>query len=268
MPDTPPNPRERAGYQLAFEDTFDGDDLDRSKWWPHDLPHWSSRAASAARYTVADGHLTLLIAEDQKPAKPENDGDMRSSSLQTGQFSGPLGSPVGQHRFKPGLTVQEAQETSRLFVPQYGYFELRAKMDLGRDDLAALWTIGFEEEDPDHSGEITIFEVFGKGIKAGTAELSYGIKPITDPKLSDGDFHVDTLPFDPGDFHLYAAEWTPDGVAFFLDNQPLSRVSQSPDYPMQFMLGVYALPPSMPNPAPRTLPRFTIDYFRGYRREG
>ncbi|MCP4381334.1 MAG: glycoside hydrolase family 16 protein, partial [Hyphomicrobiales bacterium] len=202
--DTPPNLRERPGFSLVFEDTFEGSDLDRTKWWPHDLPHWSSRAASAARYSVSRGQLTLLIAEDQKPAKPEMDGDMRSSALQTGQFSGPLGSPVGQHRFKPGLTVQEAQETKRLFVPQYGYFELRAKMHLGVDDLAALWTIGFEDE-PEQSGEITIFEVFGKGITSGTAELCYGIKPITDPRLTKGDFHTDTLPFDPTGFHLYAA---------------------------------------------------------------
>ncbi|MCP4384101.1 MAG: glycoside hydrolase family 16 protein, partial [Hyphomicrobiales bacterium] len=108
---------------------------------------------------------------------------------------------------------------------------------------------------------------FGKGITSGTAELCYGIKPITDPRLTKGDFHTDTLPFDPTGFHLYAAVWTPDGVAFFLDNQPLKSVSQSPDYPMQFMMGVYALPLSTRAPVPRKLPRFTIDYFRGYQRD-
>ncbi|WP_421726020.1 glycoside hydrolase family 16 protein [Bauldia sp.] len=265
--DTPPNPRERAGYVLAFEDTFAGDSLDPSKWWPYDLPHWSSRAASAARYTVADAALTLFIAADQKPAKPETDGDLRSSVLQTGQFSGPVGSPVGQHRFAPGLTVREAQETQKLYLPHYGLIEMRAKMDLGRDDLAALWTIGFEDE-PGRSGEITICEVFGKGVTADTAELCYGIKPITDPKLKDGDLRTDTLPFDPADFHIYTAEWTPDGVAFFLDNKELGRVSQSPDYPMQLMLGVFALPATQASAGPRHLPTFTVDSVRGYRRAG
>lgn len=265
--DTPPNPRERPDYVLEFEDTFTGDTLDLSKWWPHDLPHWSSRARSAARYSVAGGALTLFIAEDQKPANPDNDGDMRSSAIQTGQISGPLGSPVGQHRFRPGLTVQEEQPTRKLYLPHYGLIEMRAKMDLGRDDLAALWMIGFEDE-PERSGEITIFEIFGKGIAAGSAELSYGIKPITDPKLKKGDFHVDTLPFDPSDFHIYSAEWTPDGVTFFLDNRELSRVSQSPDYPMQLMIGVYALPAKQPSSGPRRLPTFTIDSVRGYRRAG
>ena len=263
--DTPPNPSERAGYRLDFEDTFDGPDLDLAKWWPYDMPHWSSRAASKARYEIGGGALTLFIAEDQKPAKPD-EGDIRSSCFQTGQFSGPLGGTVGQHHYQPGLTVLEEQPTKRLYLPRYGFIEMRARMDLGPDDLAALWTIGFEEGDPDQSGEITVCEVFGKGIEPGAAEISYGIKPITDPKLKTGDFHVDRLPFDPADFHIYAAEWTPNGVSFFFDNKKLREVAQSPDYPMQLMMGVYALPQKAPSSGRRKLPRFTVDYVRGYSR--
>ena len=33
---------------MAFVDDFDGPSLDRAAWLPHYLPHWSSRAASAA----------------------------------------------------------------------------------------------------------------------------------------------------------------------------------------------------------------------------
>lgn len=39
-------------YELEFEDTFDGDRPDQSRWLPYYLPHWSSRAAAAARYRV------------------------------------------------------------------------------------------------------------------------------------------------------------------------------------------------------------------------
>ncbi len=261
--EAPRNPRERSGYRLDFDDDFDGGALDRSKWVPYYLPHWSSRAASAPRYSLSGGCLTLFVADDQPPWCPEFDGDVRCSSIQTGLFAGPVGSAIGQHRFKQGLSVREAQEPAALYVPQYGYFELRAKMDLGPDDLASLWMIGFEDQ-PNRSGEITVCEVFGNGIGRETTELGYGIKPVNDPDLTADEFHVDTLPFDPGAFHVYGAEWRPDGVAFFLDNIPLGSVAQSPAYPMQFMLNVYALPPSASNTGVRHRPSFTIDYIRGY----
>ena len=49
------DPVSKAGYELAFEDTFDGDALDLTRWLPHYLPQWSSREAAAARYRLGDG---------------------------------------------------------------------------------------------------------------------------------------------------------------------------------------------------------------------
>jgi hypothetical protein len=261
----PPNPLEKPGYRLDFHDEFDGVELDRSKWLPFYLPQWSSRERSAANHRLSDGALTLQIVDEQGPWCPEFDGGVRCSSLQTGLFAGPLGSHIGQHRFRPEVRVREVQPAERLYVPRYGYFELRAKAELDRDDLAALWMIGFEDA-PELSGEITICELFGKGIRNGAATLGYGIKPVTDRMLRPGEFHEDVLPFDPAEFHIYAAEWRPDCVDFYLDNRRLRRVRPSPAYPMQFMLNVYALLPADSGPArKRNLPTFTVDYFRAYR---
>lgn len=95
-------------YALIVDDQFDGPDLDRSRWLPYHLPQWSSRTASAARYDLLDGTLRLRIDADQLPWCPEFDGETRVSSLQTGVFSGPVGSTIGQHRFDPGAIVREA----------------------------------------------------------------------------------------------------------------------------------------------------------------
>ena len=62
-------------------------------------------ARSAARYEIGDGLLRLIIEADRQPWCPEIDGETRVSSLQTGVFAGPVGSTVGQSRFKPGLVV-------------------------------------------------------------------------------------------------------------------------------------------------------------------
>jgi hypothetical protein len=96
----------RAGYELAFEDPFDGDVLDQAHWLPYHLPQWSSREAAAARYQLGGGVLRLLIEVDQPPWCHEFDGQTRVSSLQTGGFAGPVGSTVGQHRFKPEVVVR------------------------------------------------------------------------------------------------------------------------------------------------------------------
>ena len=120
------DPVGKAGYELAFEDTFDGGALAPARWLPYYLPQWSSREAAAARYQLGDGVLRLLIEADQPPWCPEFDGQTRVSSLQTGVFAGPVGSTIGQSRFQPGLIVRQAQPAARLYTPQYGLFEMRA----------------------------------------------------------------------------------------------------------------------------------------------
>lgn len=257
MDDIARTPLERPGYACVFDSTFRGPALDRSQWLPFYLPHWASRAAAAARYTVGAAGLTLTVAPDQPPWCPEFDGGVRVSSLQTGAFSGPLGSAIGQHRFRDGLRVREPQEAERLYVPRYGYVEMRARMALGPGQLAALWMIGFEEV-PAHSGEITIMEIFGDAIDDRGTGLGHGIKPLNDPALRR-EFWDERLDFDPRDWHVYAADWSPSGVAFFLDGRQLHRTTQSPDYPMQLMLNVYELAPAAAPP-----PVLMVDYVRGY----
>jgi hypothetical protein len=261
----PANPIDRPGYRLVFHDEFGGSALDAAKWHAFYAPHWSSRERSRPRCTVADGALTLRIDPDQPPWCPEFDGGVKASSVQTGQFSGALGSPIGQLRFRDGLVVRQEQAESRLYVPQYGYFELRAKADISANNLVALFMIGFEDE-PDNSGEITIMEIFGHNVLGEGTRLGHGIKRINDPRLRQ-EFFEDLLPFDPADWHIYAAEWLPSGVGFYLDNRLLREVKQSPAYPMLFMLNIYELPGIETSKRIRPA-SFTIDYFRGYMRTG
>ena len=81
-----------------------------------------------------------------QPWSPEYDGDVRVSHLQTGQFSGPVGSPVGQHRFRAGLVVREEQDEERLWLPHFGVIEARVRGIRHPSAMVALWPIGFEDE--------------------------------------------------------------------------------------------------------------------------
>ena len=251
-------------YELEFEDTFQGDALDLGRWLPSYLPHWSSRERSAARYELRDGLLRLRIDGDQEPWCPELDGDVRVSSLQTGAFSGPLGSAVGQHRFSPDAVVREEQQAVRLYTPRYGRIELRARASDDPRVMAALWLIGYEDE-PERSGEICVCEVYGRDLAPGRATIGVGVHPFADPRLVD-EFERVTLPLDARDFHRYAAEWTPGGVDFLVDGERVKTVAQAPDYPMQLMLSLYEFREGEPEgPYPKEL---VVDYVRGYRLVG
>jgi beta-glucanase (GH16 family) len=77
------------------------------------------------------------------------------------------------------------------------------------------------------------------------------------------------LPIDAREFHVYAVEWTPERVAFLVDDEVVRVVDQSPGYPMQIMLDVFALPG--PDGAPPSGPwpkELVVDYFRGWRPGG
>ena len=44
---------------------------------------------------------------------------------------------------------------------------------------------------------------------------------------------------DVREFHVHAAEWTPERVSFFIDDEHVKTVHQSPSYAMQLMLSIY-----------------------------
>ncbi|MFD2093857.1 glycoside hydrolase family 16 protein [Blastococcus deserti] len=259
------DPRTRAGYVLDVEDPFPGPELDRRLWLPHHLPQWSSRASSAARYRLDGGHLRLLIEDGQPPWCPEFDDHVRVSSLQTGVRSGPVGSRDGQHRFSAEAVVREAQDDLRLYTPRYGFFELRARVTDDPSTMCAFWMIGVEDR-PERSAEICICEIFGRDVGPGSASVGMGVHPFGDPAITD-EFAARPVPIDAREFHVYAAEWTPSHVAFFVDGELVTVVGQSPGYPMQFMLGIYAFPgPDGVLPPAAAAREFVVDWFRGYRR--
>lgn len=265
--DFPPNPIEKPGYTIEFRDEFDGSDIDTSKWLPHYLPQWSSRRQSSPKYRFSDSNLILQITQDQEPWCPEFDGEVRASAIQSGLFCGPMGSKVGQSRFSEKLVVREAQTNVQLYTPHFGYLETRVKGLASSGCHVSLWMIGYEDT-PERSGEICLFELLGKEAGATSSRVRYGVHPWSDPTLRE-EFYVEEFPIDTTHFHIYAVEWTPTHIDFWIDNVKIKTIHQSPQYPMQLMLGIFELPfaggwngPYDPHaPYPK---QFVVDYVRGY----
>jgi Glycosyl hydrolases family 16 len=261
----PVSPRklDRSHYELEFDSSFESATLNARQWIPHYLPQWSSRHQSAARYSLRDGMLTLRIDEDQPPWCPEFDGQTRVSGLQTGAFSGPLGSEVGQHQFCENLVVREDQDSQRLYTPHFGLVEARVRAMADPRCMVALWMIGFEDV-PSRSAELCVFEIFGSGVTATQAVVGVGVHPFGDARIRD-EFHHLPVPVDVTEFHTYSVEWMPGNSAFYVDDTLVATIDQAPDYPLQLMLNVYEFPEvsvAEPNSHPK---EFIVDFVRGYR---
>ena len=262
---TPKATLDRTGYEIEVEDTFAGPTLDNRLWLPHYLPQWSSRAASAARYRLGEGGLRLLIEADQPPWNPEFDGGLRVSSLQTGLYAGPVGSTVGQHHFTAGLIVREAQPKAALYTPRHGLFEARVRALDDPANMVALWMIGYEDE-PERSAEICIFEIFGRDVGPDGCLIGMGVHPFGDPRMRD-EFSQVSVAIDARQAHTYSARWTPDWVAFYVDERLVKVVHQSPGYPMQFMLDIFEFAPdaALASPPSAYPKEFVVEWFRSYR---
>lgn len=203
----------------------------------------------------------MRIEDDMQAWRP---GENRVSNLETGHWAGPLGSEVGQFRVESDWTVTTDLSTFRGYTPHFGYFETRIRATPVVGCHTALWMVGFEEM---AAGEIQCFEIHGRNIGPERSRIDHGVLPWSDPTLTD-ERYQDWLPIDATDYHVYGIDWTPEHVDFFVDEAHVRRVAQSPQYPMQFELGIYETPSEIPDrQVPATYPiTCEIDWFRGYRR--
>jgi hypothetical protein len=253
---------DRTRYELEFDEDFSGEALDPRRWVAHYLPQWTTPERSAARYELRPGLLRLRIDCDQ-PAWRVADGEMRVSNLQTGTFSGRVGSPVGQHRHRPDLTVVTAQPTRRLYTPSSGLAEATMRASADPTCLLAFWLVGFEAS-PDASGEICVAELFGHAIGPERSHVRLGVKAHHDPRLTT-DMAELALDFDAAGWHTYSAEWSAERVRFFIDDRLVRSVRQRIDYPLQLMLDLFEFPAG-PERDPAAYPKLAeVRSVRGYR---
>jgi Glycosyl hydrolases family 16 len=246
---------------LPFEDHFDDPVLDTAVWIPHYLPQWSSRAASAAVYDIADSCLRLHLPEGHPLWCPADHPPLRVSGVQSGVFSGPVGSTVGQQPVRPGAVVREEQPAYWGWTPRYGHLEMRARATLTPRSMAAWWLVGLEDR-AERCAELCVMEVFGDTMDATpSAAVGMGTHPFRDPRMVE-DFAAPRLDLDIGEFHTYAVDWRPDRAVLLVDGEPVRTVGVTPDYPMQTMLAVFDFPEKAVPGEPYVEPELVIDHIR------
>lgn len=257
--DYPANPLEKEGYRLIFHDEFDGEEIDRSKWIPEYLPSWpQDRSVCQPTYEMKDGILRLVIDKD---SKNEFDPGMYISGFMSA-------SRTGMHHYDPKRKALHDIKTEATQLNQYGYYEMRAKMQAGGGVHCAWWLIGFEDN-PNQTCEIDIFEILGTDVdRIWSTVHSWKDSTITyhtehpwfaNKKLSE-------------EFHVYGFDWTPEGVAVYVDGIPVMSHRAAIAYPLVQIISLYdnraakdawtgTYDPTVPYPK-----SFDIDYIRLYKK--
>lgn len=231
---------------VLLDDRFDDTTLDAAVWFPHYLPAWSSRAATVASARTGAGGLVLDVPVDHPVWCPgTHTPPLRVSGIQSGSWSGPVGSTRGQQRFRDGLLVEEEQSRFEGCLVSQGRVGIEARMSLSPRSMAALWLSGFEDDpEQEQCGEICVFEIFGNAVEAGerpSAEVGVGIKAFRDPALAQ-DFAAPRVDIDVTQQHIYAVEWDQREAVFTVDDQRVRRCPRPPTYPLQLMLAVFDFP--------------------------
>jgi beta-glucanase (GH16 family) len=208
---TAPQPAPASAWTPVWSDEFNGPDgsaPDGSKWtydlggkgWGNsELECYTNRLQNAQ---IHGGNLAIT-AQQESPAFACSDGSANNYT---------------SARLK----------TQGLFTQAYGRFEARIKIPAGQGMWPAFWMLGdnITTAGWPACGEIDIMENIGK--EPGTVHGSlHG--PSSTSRTSDA-----TAPFSlpagqafANDFHLYAVEWEPGVVRFYIDTNLYATFTQS-----------------------------------------
>jgi beta-glucanase (GH16 family) len=200
--DAPPAP----DWKLVWSDEFDGKDIDPTKW-DFDLGNgFFNRSANAWIGGWGNNELQYYT---RVPANVFLQDGLLHIRAQKEAYKGCA--------YTSARVISRKQDGRPLFNKQYGRFEFRAKLPTGRGLWPALWLLPQTEQYGGWaaSGEIDVLEARGQEPGKVVGTLHYGAR--WPANAHSGQAYV--LP-DHGtiaDFHIYALEWEPGEIRWFVD---------------------------------------------------
>jgi beta-glucanase (GH16 family) len=198
---------ESLGYKLFWEDRFDGNKLDGTKWSVRGIGPRALGYVSAQAVKVEDGYLKLYAIK-------------KGDSI--------LISAIG---------------TQGHFMTKYGYFECRAQLQKSTGVWAAFWiqsTDISKGEDPSiYGAEIDIMEFFKK---LGTDIVSHNVHWAYGPHQQTTHGMQSYLKGVSEGFHNFAVEWLPDKYIFYIDGYKFYEVTKGISNIEEYMILSMELP--------------------------
>jgi beta-glucanase (GH16 family) len=210
----------------TFHDDFDAHPLSTGRW----VPHYAGGAAwPEARYWGGDGsdfkRKTSANGEQQIYVDPRYGG--RSTTplgLDPFKVSDGVLSIVARRTpadLKPVLFNNEYTSgiltTQGTFSQKYGYFEMRAKIPIGRGVWPAFWMLA---DDGGWPPEIDVME--GRGERPGDLVMTTHWR-IPSGRIESCGFDF-ALPDAATEFHDYGVLWMQDRIIYYIDRKPVSDI--------------------------------------------
>jgi beta-glucanase (GH16 family) len=132
-------------------------------------------------------------------------------------------------------------DTDGKYYQTYGYFEIEAKLGVGKGTWPAFWLFN-------HIGnrrpEIDVMEAYaGGGPNSGWSDSNFHPTAYAATVWSDGGVLAGTKTLQTTDlsagFHKYAVKWEPGKQTFYFDGQPFYVLNVSMGDPMYLMLDLW-----------------------------
>jgi beta-glucanase (GH16 family) len=167
-------------------------------------------------------------------------------------------------------------KTQNLFTRAYGRFEAHIKIPKGQGIWPAFWMLGndIRQNDWPKCGEIDIMENIGRepgtihGSLHGPSSVAHTSDLTSNVSLPAGQNY-------PDDFHIYAIEWEPGTVRFYVDSNNYATFTQAQwpaggqwvfDHPFFIIMNVAVggVWPGSPDATTRFPQQMLVDYVRVY----
>jgi beta-glucanase (GH16 family) len=189
-------------YALSFAEEFNNA-LNSSMWNDH---IWYEGSNATKNYSVANGALNIW---------PQRDG--------SGNF------------------FNRTIDTDGHFYQTYGYFEIEAKLPIGKGTWPAFWLFNHIDN---RRPEIDIMEAYaGGGPSSGWSDsalhpTAYGATIWKDANVQGGYKMIQTPDLSAG-FHKYAIKWEANKQTFYFDGAPVFTQAVTMGDPMYIMLDLW-----------------------------
>ncbi len=166
--------------------------------------------------------------------------------------------------------------TQGKFTQRYGRFEARIKLPAGKGMWPAFWMLGDDHDTKGWpaSGEIDVMENIGDHHRIYGTLHGPG---FSGPQGLQSHYDLPEGQTVDGEFHLYAVEWEPEEIRFYVDNHIYATQTKAGlpvgatwvfDHPFYLLLnlGVGGSWPGYPDNTTKFPQQMLVDYIRVYER--
>ncbi len=212
-PTTPPDDEDPPtdsltieGYDLVWNDEFNGTIIDTNKWshevngeggGNNELQYYTERGANSY---IENGLLTIMARKEHYTGSDGVTREYTSARMRT----------VNKGDWK------------------YGRFEIRAKLPYGQGMWPAIWMLptNWEYGGWAASGEIDIMELLGHEPEKVYATLHYGGEYPNNVHTGSSYSIAAGIPTFAGEFHTFVLEWEENEMRWFVDSTKYATQTQ------------------------------------------